>query len=132
MSRRASPSDEESWAADPAVGHGASAETGGAEVLLDGVPRTVYDRLVKAAKDELVYPSNGNTILNLATLQRMLLFHLQLKIVKEAGKLANRDFSNGNPLDTLKPHMADYGNSGQRWFLVLARPADRNSSAGRT
>jgi hypothetical protein len=132
MSRRASPSDEESRAAGQPVGQGTGEGTGGANQLLDDIPRKVYDRLVKAAKDELIYSSNGNTILNLATLQRMLLFHLQLKIIKEAGPLANLDFSKGNPLDALNTPMADYGNSSRRYLNMLAKPANRNSSTGRT
>jgi hypothetical protein len=110
MSQQASPPDEESGPAN----HEDRNQTGSETSNNPGFPRVLYDRLVKAAEDELVYKSNGNTILNLATLQRMQLFHLQLKIVKEAGHLANRDFSNGNPLDALKTLMADYGNSDQR------------------
>jgi hypothetical protein len=107
MSRRASPSDEECRVAEQSVGQDAGAGIGAADKLLDGIPRIVYDRLVKAAKNELLYQSNDNTVLNLATLQRMLLFHLQLKIIKEAGLLANLNYSKGNPLETLKTPIGD-------------------------
>jgi hypothetical protein len=106
---RPSPSDEESQAAKPSVGERTGAGVA-ADAFVDGIPRTVYDRLVKAAKDELLYESNGDKIFNLATLQRLLLFHLQLKIVKETGPLVNLNYSNGNPLDSLKISMSDYGN----------------------
>jgi hypothetical protein len=72
------------------------------------------DRLVNAgAADLLNEDSQKNTILNLATLQRMLLFQLQLKIIEKVGPLVKRRFENGNPLEDteLKKALADYGDT---------------------
>jgi hypothetical protein len=109
MERRTKQSDEESRSVDPPAIQRAGPKKGGTEEMLDGIPRAIYDDLVKAVKDEFVYTDGEHMVLNLATTQRMLLFHLQLKIVKEAGLLGKRDFSDGNPLEKLKTLVADYG-----------------------
>lgn len=71
-----------------------------------------YIRLVSQTKDEYIYSdSEGNTTLNLATLQRMVLFRLQAKIIEETGQLASSTWDeNNHPLDKLKTHLTEYGN----------------------
>ena len=120
MSRRPAHPDVESQLGRATDEYDAGAAPGSSGGPPNGDSRDQYlDRLVEAAKAELLYTdSQGNTILNLATLQRMLLFHLQAKIIEGIGPLAQRKFGRGNPLDGLKTAMADYGNS---WFFSLNR-----------
>jgi hypothetical protein len=61
--------------------------------------RELYDRLVTAGIADLSEDSENNTALDLATLQRMMLFQLQFKIIKKVSPIVQRRFSNGNPLE---------------------------------
>jgi len=75
--------------------------------------RTIYGNLVKAAKDELIHTDEtdkNEKILNMATLQRMVLFHLQARIIKQTGELVDGSFK-GRPLDQLQKDLAKYGTS---------------------
>jgi hypothetical protein len=91
----------------------ADEEYDGGETENDDNFRTVYDNLVNAAKVELIHTDETDKkeqILNLATLQRMVLFHLQARIIKQTGELVKRRFAE-NPLDHLQKDLAKYGNS---------------------
>ncbi len=122
MSKRPEPWDEESRPAD----HPHRRTETDKFAWMKGTPRSVYDDAVGAASDELIYTSDGSTVLNLATLQRIVLFHQQVKIVKQAGALANRRFAQVN-LDTLSADIAVYGKSRHS---SLQQGADDCSTSG--
>lgn len=79
-----------------------------------GFDRSLYlDKLVEAGKSDLLYgDTKGHTVLNLATLQRMIIFQLQTKILEKVVPLITGRFENKNPLEDVKLRdaMVDYGN----------------------
>jgi len=67
---------------------------------------------IRAAGDDLVYKANSKTTLNLATLQRLLLFHLRVDMIEEVGKLIKPDgqaHAQAQVLQGLRKSVADYG-----------------------
>lgn len=76
--------------------------------------RKQYDSLVSGSMKELLYKYEGNTILNLATLQRMVLFRLQERIIEKVGKLSRFNdpkFDKKHPLDSLNEDLSEYSKS---------------------
>ena len=118
MSRQQNKSDEENQLR-PTNGENNSkaASTGSSKAAVNshGARDAYFDRLVQGSEKELIYSSNGNTIINLATLQRMVLIRLQINIIERVGPLIDRRFSDSHfggkhPLDVLKEDLAVYGN----------------------
>jgi len=75
--------------------------------------RTIYESLVETAKGELIHTDETDKdekILNTTILQRIVLFHLQARIIKQTGELVNLRFE-GKPLDQLQKDLAKYGTS---------------------
>ncbi len=105
MSQRPFPSDIENQSSRATEGDGRH------EVPESDSRDPYFDELVNAARTELLYKDSEHTILNLATLQRMVLFRLQAQIIERAGPLAHRRYGYKNPLDDLRRLLADYGNS---------------------
>ena len=110
MSRRQDKSDEESQLHPKNDGNRSKAA-----VNSQDSGDAYFDRLVQSSEKELIYRSNDSTILNLATLQRMVLFRLQINIIEKVGLLTQRRFSDSHfgtkhSLDALKDDLAAYGN----------------------
>jgi hypothetical protein len=86
----------------------------------------LLDSASKAARDEVAYLQDGRSTVNLATVQRLLLFQLRVDIMEKVGKLfnPNNDDGNGDPLGTLRKDVADYGRtagiSDLRFPAILA------------
>jgi hypothetical protein len=79
---------------------------------------SILAELVKAMEPELLYKKTENnqvnTIINLATLQRMLLIHMQLEIIEEVGKLlgpTSTEAQKTTCIGGLKKTMAEFGTS---------------------
>lgn len=74
----------------------------------------LLEQMVLAGLFELLYADNGNSVLNLATLQRMNIFRLQTEIIAQVASLTKGDnsVSGRRPLHDggLTTVMADYGN----------------------
>lgn len=70
--------------------------------------------MVVAGLPELLYPVNGNNVLNLATLQRMHLFRHQAELIKKVAPLTKGEqtASGQHPLQDpgLEKALASYGN----------------------
>jgi len=70
------------------------------------------DDLILAARPELLSKDrDGNAVLNVAVLQRMVLFQRQIDIITKVGPLASRRFGGQNPLSDpeLRKDLAEYG-----------------------
>lgn len=112
MSRKSNLFDEESQHASPT-----------SKTPIHSVPSTIspndsereiFNRMTQAAAEDLLNrDDDNNTVLNIATLQRMVLFQLQLKIIEKTSPIIQRRFGSSNPLDdiALRKALTDYGNS---------------------
>ncbi|GAW14729.1 hypothetical protein ANO14919_041320 [Xylariales sp. No.14919] len=97
--------------------------------MFDGENQTVVhgdahllSRLAKAAHDDLLSEdANGKSTLNIATLQRMILFRLQSKITEKAAPLTNLKSGNLNALDDpeLQKAITDYVQGVRDWELMV-------------
>lgn len=70
------------------------------------------DDLIQAGRPELLSKDrHGNAVLNVAVLQRMVLFQRQIDIITRVGPLASRRFGTRNPLrdPELRKDLAEYG-----------------------
>lgn len=88
----------------------------------DAPGQRLLNRLVVAALPELLTSDdNGNTILNIATLQRMMIFQLQVDILDKMTPLVKRRFEGKNPLkdESLRKNLTDYGDSFHRSICVV-------------
>ncbi|KAK4229593.1 hypothetical protein QBC38DRAFT_471664 [Podospora fimiseda] len=80
------------------------------------------DNLVLSGLPELLSKDDqGKTVLNLAVLQRMVLFQLEVDIIEKVGPLARRQFNGRNPLrdQELKKALADYAQGVRDWDLMV-------------
>ncbi|KAI0410237.1 hypothetical protein F5X98DRAFT_386929 [Xylaria grammica] len=97
--------------------------------MLDGENQTVVhddadllSDLVKAAHVDLLnQEADGKLTFNIATLQRMILFRLQSKIIEKAGPLTNLQSGNFNALDDpeLQKAITDYAQGVRDWELMV-------------
>ncbi|KAI0146114.1 hypothetical protein GGR57DRAFT_506632 [Xylariaceae sp. FL1272] len=87
------------------------------------------DRLVRAAKPDLLSVDNGKRILSLATLQRMILFQLQVEIIEMVGPLAKGQAEDGSPLKDkkLRRAVADYTQAVRDWELMATYASGRGA-----
>ncbi|KAJ8128174.1 hypothetical protein O1611_g5462 [Lasiodiplodia mahajangana] len=93
------------------------------------IPQTVIHNdahllsdLVKAANVDLLNQDvDGNSTLNIATLQRMVLFRLQRKIIEKAAPLTDLKSGDFNALDDpeLQKAIADYAQGVRDWELMV-------------
>jgi len=88
----------------------------------------LLDSAIQAARDEVAYTKDGRNTVNLATVQRLLLFQLRVEIMEKVGKLYNADGNgNGDTLGTLRKDVADYGKTAgisaslQCWQLTITQ-----------
>ncbi|KAI0436542.1 hypothetical protein F4803DRAFT_541892 [Xylaria telfairii] len=94
----------------------------GNSVRANPVRDSRIDDLIKAAESDLVTGDSGeNTVLNVATLQRLVIFQLQLKIIKKSGPIVQRRFGTSNPLDDdeLKKALTEYAQAVRDWELMV-------------
>ncbi|KAI1164597.1 hypothetical protein F5B18DRAFT_238904 [Nemania serpens] len=127
MSRKSNLFDEESQHASPT-----------SKTPIHSVPSTIspndsereiFNRMTQAAAEDLLNrDDDNNTVLNIATLQRMVLFQLQLKIIEKTSPIIQRRFGSSNPLDdiALRKALTDYAQAVRDWDLMVeyGRKAD--------
>ncbi|KAI1132724.1 hypothetical protein F5Y10DRAFT_260879 [Nemania abortiva] len=81
----------------------------------------LYKLFRAAAPELLIRDKENNTILNVATVQRLMLFHLQATIIEKVGPLVLRQLAGGNPLEDpgLKKALEDYVQGIRDWELMV-------------
>ncbi|KAH8892914.1 hypothetical protein GQ53DRAFT_121287 [Thozetella sp. PMI_491] len=94
---------------------------------------TILAGVVDAAKPEILYSSvqndRINKVLNLATIQRVILVRLQLQIIEESGSLLGSSGEEKTALvDKLKTTMAEYGIRPINMSYVFRKVASGNAN----
>ena len=111
--------DEESLLMASNSGQGSTSLNGGGSEMGKKIreQRARYESLVSGSMKELLYKDGDNSILNFATLQRMILFRLQERIIEKVGKLdrfSDPAFDEKHPLDSLKEDLAEYSKNPEK------------------
>ncbi|KAI1081486.1 hypothetical protein F5B20DRAFT_579349 [Whalleya microplaca] len=81
-----------------------------------------FYELARGGQADLLYKdAQGHTVLNLATVQRMIIFQLKVKIIKKVRPLVKGRLADGNPLEDeeFRKAMSDYAQAVRDWELMV-------------